>query len=91
MLRSLLQAVVFIAVASAVVVGLFIAWWIAVCAVLGLAAYLGLRRFLAGKGLVHDAGRGGNAPVVIEGQFEVEPEAGSQPRGRILDGNVDKN
>lgn len=96
MLRSVLQTVLFVAAVIAIAVGLFIAWWIAVCAVLCFAAYIGVRRFLAAKGLVRpgDNSAAAHGPVVIEGQYEVEPEAVidvQAPRpGRIIDGVAER-
>ena len=88
----MLQTVLFVAAAIAVVVGVFIAWWIAVCAVLCFAGYLWVMRFLNAKGLVNGAAgsaASGNGPVVIEGQYQVEPEPGTpsqgQGAGRIID------
>ena len=74
MLKSFLQIVVFAAFAVALVIALFVAWWIAVCVVLGFSLYLAVRRFL-GKG---SAGLEQNA-VVIEGDYKVEPESNAAP------------
>jgi len=88
MFKSVVQIVVFATVAIATVIGLFIAWWIAVCLVLCFAAYVATLRFLAGKrGAPTGPERSGkNAPVIIEGQFnEVEEEPGAErgPRRSI--------
>ena len=77
MLRSLLNFVVFAALTVTILIGLFIAWWIAVCAVLGIAAWFWVMRLFGAKPLAASAA----APVVIEGQFQVEPEV----QERIVD------
>jgi len=78
MLKSLLNLIVFVLLAAAAVIGLFVAWWIAVFALLGIGAWLLVRRFL-GKPL-KPAG-----DVVIEGEYEVEPESGRKPaRPRVV-------
>jgi hypothetical protein len=70
-MRDTLAAAVKIGVVAVAIVLVFIAWWIAVLAVGGVLAYLGVRRLL-GKG---------RAPLrqkqadVIEGEYRVEPEA----------------
>jgi hypothetical protein len=62
--------IAFIAVLSvAVIAGLFLAWWIAVCAILGYFAYLGVRR-LFGATPQRPAGN----TTVIEGEYKVVDE-----------------
>jgi len=80
MLKSLLNLIVFVLLAAAAVIGLFVAWWIAVFAVLGIGTWLLVRRFL-GKP-VKPVGA-----VVIEGEYEIEPEGGRKPaRPRVVIG-----
>jgi membrane protein implicated in regulation of membrane protease activity len=72
MLKSLLNLLAFAAFAIVALIGLFVAWWIAVFAVLGLVVYVLLRRFLGRPATPQGA-------VVIEGEYEVERSAG-RPR-----------
>ena len=78
MLKSFINILVFATLASIAVVGLFIAWWIALFAVLAFASYLAVRRFFGAEiGLearAHDAA----VPRVIEGEYEVHPESPPQ-------------
>ena len=76
MLKSAAQLAVIALFTVAAVIGLFIAWWIAVFAVLGLAAYVLVRRVF-GK----PAAQGG--AVVIDGEYRVHAEpdpAQGEPR-----------
>jgi membrane protein implicated in regulation of membrane protease activity len=75
MLKSVLNLLVFAALAVAAVLGLFIAWWIAVFAVLAFAAWLAVRRFFGARLGAREGG-----PVVIEGEYEVQPEQPQQRR-----------
>ena len=81
MLKSLFNLIVFALLAAAALIGLFVAWWIAVFALLGIGGWLLVRRFL-GKP-VTSAGA-----VVIEGEYAVEPESGRKPaRPRVVIGS----
>jgi hypothetical protein len=88
MLKTLLQFVLVATMAIVGLVGLFIAWWIAVFAVVLVGAWIAWRRFFPRS----PAGRAGAAgsdhqPVVIEGQFEVERDGESgRPAGEAPDG-----
>lgn len=78
MLKSLLQFVLVATMAIVGLVGLFIAWWIAVFAVVVLGAWVAWRRFFPRSPAARPSGDTGSEhqPVVIEGQFEVERESG---------------
>ena len=79
MLKTLLQFVLVATMAIVGLVGLFIAWWIAVFAVVGLGAWVAWRRFFPRSPAARQAGEAASEhqPVVIEGQFEVERESGT--------------
>lgn len=80
MLKSLLKLLVFATFVIVALIGLFVAWWIAVFAVLGLAAYMLVRRFLGRPVTPQGA-------VVLEGEYEVERERESaRPRVTIEQG-----
>lgn len=76
MLKSLLQFVLVAAMAIVGLVGLFIAWWIALFAVVVLGTWVAWRRFFPRSPAARQAGEAASdhQPVVIEGQFEVERE-----------------
>ena len=74
MLKSLVKLLVFATFVVVALIGLFVAWWIAVFAALGVVAYVLVRRFL---GLPMVPRRG----VVIDGEFKVERGSGSNAAG----------
>ena len=57
---------------AALLFALFVAWWIAVVAVLGFVLYAAVRRLLPRKAQAAQRGAGGAA--VIEGEFRIERE-----------------
>lgn len=75
LLKNLLRVTLVFAIFAAIVIGLFVAWWIAVCLVLGISGYLAVRRFLGAA----PAARGGHTQsaeaVVVEGEYRVEEDA----------------
>ena len=73
LLRFLLLGVL----AVAAIVGLFVAWWLAVFGLLGLAAYVAVRRLIGPK--QPPAGS-----VVVEGEYVVERD-GEITRGRVIE------
>ena len=78
MLKSLLQFILVATMAIVGLVGLFIAWWIAVFAVVLLGAWVAWRRFFPRSPAARQSGEASeHEPVVIEGQFEVEREGGT--------------
>lgn len=80
MLNSLLKLLVFATFVIVALIGLFVAWWIAVFAALGLAAYVLVRRFIGSPATPQGA-------VVIEGEYEVEREREpARPRVTIEQG-----
>ena len=77
MLNSLFKYLLIAAFAIVGLIGLFIAWWVALFAVLGVTAWFALRRLFPGLGrraMPEGDERRAASPVIIEGQFEVEPE-----------------
>lgn len=78
-LRSLGQLFVFAVVAIAVLMGLFIVWWIALLGFGALLAYLAVKR-LFGAGAGSPTPGSPQAPVVIEGEYTVESEPAERPR-----------
>lgn len=81
MLKSLFNLIIFALLAAAALIGLFVAWWIAVFAMLGIGVWLLVRRFL-GKPVAP------TGAVVIEGEYQVEPESGRKPaRPRVVIGS----
>lgn len=76
LLKNLLRVTLVFAIFAAIVIGLFVAWWIAVCVVLGVSGYLAVRRFLGAA----PAARSGRTThtkaetVIVEGEFRVEEE-----------------
>ena len=76
MLKVLLNLLAFATFAIVALIGLFVAWWIAVFAALGLVVYLLVRRFI-GRPATPDSA------VVIEGEYEVEREHGPAARPRV--------
>ncbi len=78
MLKSLFHLVIFALLAAAALIGLFVAWWIAVFVLLCVSAYLLVRRFLGRP--VTPAG-----VVVIEGEYQVERDGEGRPtRPRVI-------
>ena len=65
-----LRALAIAGIVVAGLVALFVAWWIALAALLCLVIYLAVRRMLPRK--PGEAQRG--APAVIEGEFRIERE-----------------
>lgn len=61
--RTIQRFVVGVVLFAAAVAAVVIAWWIAVMALLGLAIWLGVRRWLG-------RGKPADASTVIEGEFE---------------------
>jgi membrane protein implicated in regulation of membrane protease activity len=85
MLKSLLNLLAFVTFAIMALIGLFVAWWIAVFAALGLVIYVLVRRFI-GRPV------GPQGAVVIEGEYEVERERQSaRPRVTIEQGRPGDN
>ena len=78
---AILQAILRFAVVGvlvlAAIVGIFVAWWIVVFAVLALSAYIAIRRFLGVKPPPGAAGA-----VIIEGEYAVERD-GEPAGGRV--------
>ena len=74
MLKSIINVLVFATLASIALVGLFIAWWIALFAVLALAAYLAVRRFFVAEIGLDASDHDHNGTRVIEGEYRVQPE-----------------
>jgi hypothetical protein len=70
--QALLRGALKIGLVAVVIVGLFIAWWIALLAVGGLIAYAGVTRLL-GRHKAPPPEEG--TPVTLEGEYHVEPEA----------------
>ena len=78
MLKSLFNLIVFALLAAAALIGLFVAWWIAVFVLLCVTGYLLVRRFL-GKPVVP------GGAVVIEGEYQVERDGEDKPaRPRVV-------
>ncbi len=77
LLKNLLRVTLVIAIFAAILIGLFVAWWIAVCLVLGVSGYMAVRRFLGAKPAAR-AGRTAHTTkadtVVVEGEYRVEEE-----------------
>ena len=69
MLKVLLNLLAFATFAIVALIGLFVAWWIAVFAALGLVAYVLVRRVIGRPATPQGA-------VVIEGEYEVERASG---------------
>lgn len=74
-LKSIPRVLLGIGLVAAGLVAFFVAWWIAVVLVLGLALYVAVRSMLPRKPA------SGGAPAVIEGEYRIERED-SPPRGR---------
>lgn len=77
MLKSLFKLLVFATFVIIALIGLFVAWWIAVFAALALAAYVLVRRFIGPPVTPQGA-------VVIEGEFEVERASGNTAAGNAM-------
>ncbi|MBI2959795.1 MAG: hypothetical protein HYY28_05735 [Betaproteobacteria bacterium] len=75
-LKAMAKFAVLACFVLAAVIGLFVAWWIAVFAVLGLLAYVAVRRFFGARP------RASEGSVVIEGEYSVHEE---KERPRALD------
>ena len=72
--KSALRVLVAAGFIAAGLVALFVAWWIAVAAVLGFAVYVAVRRMLPRKP-PHEPQRGsGCRPAVIDGEYRIERE-----------------
>ena len=70
--KSVLRVLVTAGFTAAGLAALFVAWWIAVVAVLGFVLCAVVRRLLPHK--PQEAQRGAGGPAVIEGEFRVERE-----------------
>ena len=86
-LKSLLRITLVTAIFVAIVIGLLVAWWIAVCVVLGVSGYLAVRRMLGARSparttqtmhSTHTTYRARPTPegaVIVEGEYRVEEES----------------
>lgn len=84
LLRGLLRFAVVGVLVIVGIVGIFVAWWLVILAVLALSGYFALRRFFGAK---TPAGvpPGPEGAVVIEGEYEVEREDGTRAAGRVIE------
>ncbi|MCC6472880.1 MAG: hypothetical protein IT514_03960 [Burkholderiales bacterium] len=82
-LKALGRATLLLVAFALALLGLFVAWWIVVFALLGIAIYVGFRR-LTGRGVAPRTPRHPGEPpgrgevVVIEGEYRVEHDAGAR-------------
>ncbi len=83
-MRAIAQTALIAVLFAGVITGLFVAWWIGVCALLGYGLYVAVRRIVGPK-------RGSQRPVssapgVIEGEYrvvdEVSPRLGDRVHNR---------
>lgn len=79
LLRGLLRFAVVGVLVVVGIVGIFVAWWLVILAVLALSGYFALRRFFGAKPA------GPEGAVVIEGEYEVEREDGTRAAGRVIE------
>ena len=70
------------------IVGIFVAWWLVILAVLALSGYFAVRRFF-GAGPPAGVPPGPQGAVIIEGEYEVEREDGSRAAGRVIEGVIE--
>ena len=70
--RPVLRVLVVVGFIAAGLVALFVAWWVAVAALLCFVLYAAVRRLLPQK--PQEARRGPGGPAVIEGEFRIERE-----------------
>jgi hypothetical protein len=74
-LKAVLQRLLVVGVVALGIVVLFVAWWIAVTAVLALGLYVGVRRLFPRRARSYRTRTASSAgPMVIEGEYRVEPE-----------------
>lgn len=93
-LQGLLRFAVVGALVVAGIVGFFVAWWLALIAVLALSAYVGIRRFFGAKPIFPPPPAGNAGTVIIEGEYEVERDgdggrATERTRGRAIEVHQD--
>lgn len=87
-LGQALRAILVLAIGVALVVAVFVAWWLALLLAFGFIAVWKLRRWFSGGKAAPGPGRG-SAPVVIDGEFAVErDEAARMPRATVIDGEA---
>ena len=84
LLRGLLRFAVVAVLVVVGIVGVFVAWWLVIFAVLALSGYFALRRFFGVKPTA-GAPPGPESAVIIEGEYEVEREDGSRAAGRVIE------
>ena len=83
LLKNLLRVTLVFAILAAILIGLFVAWWIAVCLVLGVSGYMALRRFLGAKPAASARATAFTTKagaVVVEGEYRVETETNGVQR-----------
>jgi hypothetical protein len=71
-LQAVLKGVLAIGALATVLLALLIAWWVAALAITGWLVYAGVRRLFGGRR--SDEPRE-DVPLIIEGEYRVEPEA----------------
>ena len=84
LLRGLLRFAVVGMLVIVGIVGIFVAWWLVILAVLALSGYFALRRFFGVKPPA-SVPPGPEGAVVIEGEYEVEREDGTRAAGRVIE------
>ena len=83
-LQATLRFVMVGVLVVAAIAGLFVAWWIVVCAVFALSAYIAIRRFFGVAPPGPGVPPGSAGTVIIEGEYEVERNGGKSG-GRVIE------
>jgi membrane protein implicated in regulation of membrane protease activity len=89
-LQGMLRFAVVGVLVFAAIVGIFVAWWVVVFAVLALSAYIGVRKFF---GVKPPPTAGPAGTVIIEGEYEVARDAENEhgrASGRVIEVELDQ-